>query len=62
MAGRGTENTCIHSGDLKSKVWGAGAGGAPPEHLFELEEEGGREEGREAPAAWAHNTCGQDTV
>ena len=32
MAGRGTENTCIHSGDLKSKVWG---GGAPWQHLFQ---------------------------
>ena len=39
MAGRGRQNTCIHSGDLKSKVWG---GGEPPEHLFQ---EGGRGEG-----------------
>ena len=59
MAGRGTENTCIHSGDLKSKVWG---GGAPWEHLFQQEGGGGGGGGRGAPAAWAHNTCGQDTV
>ena len=40
MAGRGTQNTCIHSGDLKSKVWG---GGAPSEHLFQAGRGGGGE-------------------
>ena len=53
MAGRGTENTCIHSGDLKSKVWG---GGAPWEHLFqqggEVEVEGA--EGHLLPGPITH--------